>query len=76
MANRNRDTQERINALVTEEQLQNNIADALTSRLQAGSRALEEAEKLRDTLISQTGVENKLEEILKTKQKLLQGELN
>lgn len=72
----NQDTQARINALVTEEKLQNNIADALTSQLDLRTKEGRIVKQLAKDLISQNGIENKLEVILETKQKLLEGQLN
>lgn len=72
----NQDTQARINALVTEEKLQNNIADALTSQLDLRTKEGRIVKQLATDLISQNGIENKLEVILETKQKLLEGQLN
>jgi hypothetical protein len=72
----NKDTQDRINALVTEEKLQNNIADALTSQLDLRTREGRIVKQLAEDLISQKGIENKLEAILETKQKLLEGQLD
>ena len=60
----NKDTQNRIDALVTEEKLQNNIADVLTSKLNLRTKEGKIAKELAADLKSQTGVENKLETIL------------
>lgn len=66
----NKDTQNRIDALVTEEKLQNNIADVLTSKLNLRTKEGKIAKELAADLKSQTGVENKLEKILEKKQEL------
>jgi hypothetical protein len=71
----NKDTQNRIDALVTEEKLQNNIADVLTSKLNLRTKEGKIAKELAADLKSQTGVENKLEKILEKKQELLEGGL-
>ena len=60
----NKDTQNRIDALVTEEKLQNNIADVLTSKLNLRTKEGKIAKELAADLKSQKGVENKLEKIL------------
>ncbi len=71
----NRDTQERIDALALETQLQNSLTASLEARLQAGSAARQQADALALSLKSQIGAENKLKEILDTKQKLLENRL-
>lgn len=71
----NKDTQDRINALVTEEQLQKSIATQLISKRKSQTVVGEITKKLVDDLKSQIGVENKLETVLKTKQTLLEGGL-
>lgn len=71
----NKDTQNRIDALATEEKLQNNIADVLTSKLNLRTKEGKIAKELAADLKSQTGVENKLEKILEKKQELLEGGL-
>ena len=72
----NKDTQDRINALVTEEKLQNNIADALKKNLDLRTKEGKIARDLANDLQSQKGIEDKLEAVLQKKQELLEGQLD
>ena len=73
MAKFNKDTQNRIDAINQEQELQTNLSSVLTKNLDLRTRQGKIAKDVRDITAGQKDLSDKLNTILQTKQKILEG---
>ena len=69
----NKDTQERLNALRDEAVLQNNLTESLQNQLDMRTKYFKAQKSIVEAMKGESDAAGKLEEILKAKQKLLEG---